>query len=191
MWKVFKKSLGVLLIFTLIVGVIYPTFITVCAQTFFKDKANGSLIERNGEVVASKLIGQNFTSPEYFWGRPSATADYPYNGVGGAGSNKTPAGDELKEIIAKRVEELQKYNGTEEKIPVDLVTASGSGLDPDISLAAAEYQVKRVAEARNMSEEKVQSIIDELKQKRILGFFGETYINVVELNLKLDEVQNR
>ena len=189
MWKVFKKSLGILLIFTLIVGVIYPTFITVCAQTFFKDKANGSLIVKDGEVVASKLIGQNFTSPEYFWGRPSATVDYPYNGVGGSGSNKTPAGDELEEIIKKRIEELQKYNGTDEEIPVDLVTASGSGLDPDISLAAAEYQVKRVAEARNMSEEEVQSIVDELKQKRILGFFGETYVNVVELNLRLDEIQ--
>ena len=95
----------------------------------------------------------------------------------------------MEEIIAKRVEELQKYNGTDEEIPVDLVTASGSGLDPDISLAAAEYQVKRVAEARNMREEEVQSIVDELKQKRILGFFGETYVNVVELNLRLDEIQ--
>ncbi len=189
MWQIFKKSLGVLLIFTLIVGIIYPTFITVCAQTFFKDKANGSLIVKDGEIVASKLIGQNFTSPEYFWGRPSAAVDYPYNGIGGAGSNKTPAGDELEEIIKIRIEELQKYNGKDEEIPVDLVTASGSGLDPDISVAAAEYQVKRVAEARNMSEEEVQSIVDELKQKRILGFFGETYVNVVELNLKLDKIQ--
>lgn len=189
MWKVFKKALGVLLIFTLIVGIIYPTFITVCAQTFFKDKANGSLIEKDGVVVASKLIGQNFTSPEYFWGRPSETTDYPYNSVGGSGSNKTPAGDELEEVIAKRIEELQKYNGTDEEIPVDLVTASGSGLDPDISVAAAEYQVQRISEARDMSEEEVQNVIDELKHKRILGFFGETYVNVVELNLKLDEIQ--
>lgn len=190
MWKVFKKALGVLLIFTLIVGIIYPTFITVCAQTFFKDKANGSLIVKDGEVVASTLIGQNFTSSKYFWGRPSATADYPYNGVGGSGSNKSPASDEMKKVIEERVKELQKYNGTDEKIPVDLVTASGSGLDPDISLAGAEYQVKRVAESRDMSEEEVQKVIDEVKQKRILGFFGETYVNVVELNLRLDEVQS-
>lgn len=189
MWKVFKKAVGVLLIFTLIVGIIYPTFITVCAQIFFKDKANGSLIEKDGVIVASKLVGQNFTSPEYFWGRPSATANYPYNGVGGSGSNKSPASDEFEEVIKERVEELQKYNGTDEKIPVDLVTASGSGLDPDISLAAAEYQVGRVAEARGMSEEAVKKIVDEVKQRRILGFFGETYVNVVELNLKLDDIQ--
>ncbi len=189
MWKVFKKSLAVLLIFTLIVGVVYPTFITVCAQTVFKDKANGSLIVKDGYVVASKLIGQNFTSPKYFWGRPSATADYPYNAVAGAGSNKSPAGDEIDEVIKERIKELQKYNGTDEKIPVDLVTASASGLDPDISLAAAEYQVSRVAEARGITEEEVQKVVDEVKQKRILGFFGETYVNVVELNLKLDDIQ--
>ena len=186
MWKIFKKSLGVLLIFTLIVGIIYPTFITVCAQTFFKDKANGSLIVKDGEVVASKLIGQNFTSPEYFWGRPSATVDYPYNGVGGSGSNKTPAGDELEEIIKKRIEELQKYNGTDEEIPVDLVTASGSGLDPHLSVAAAEYQVDRIARERNMSKDEVESIIDKYTNKRFLGVFGEETVNVLQVNLALD-----
>lgn len=189
MWKLFKKSLSVLLMFTLILGVIYPTFITVCAQTFFKDKANGSLIVKNGEVVASKLIGQNFTSPEYFWGRPSATKDYPYNSSEGAGLNKSPAGDEISDIIEERIAELKKYNNSGEKIPVDLVTTSASGLDPDISLAAAEYQVERVAKARGMKEEEVEEIINEVKHRRILGFFGESYINVVELNLKLDDVK--
>lgn len=190
MLKILKKALGVILIFTVLTGVIYPTIVTVVAQTFFADKANGSLIEKDGEVVASKYIGQNFTSDKYFRGRPSATAEYPYNTLASTGSNKSPASDEYEKVVQERIEYLQDIYGSNNDIPVDLVTASASGVDPDISIAAMEYQVDRVAKARNMSSEEVLSIANDLKEERVFGIFGEPHINVVELNLALDNYQN-
>ena len=183
----------VLLALTVITGVIYPLAITSIAQLAFPHQANGSLIYRNGKPVGSELIGQQFDDPKYFWGRLSATGDYPYNAfnaqtlTGSSGSNYGPINPALLKAVQDRVDALRKADpGNTTPIPVDLVTASGSGLDPNISVAAALYQAPRVARLRGLSVEQVKQLIAQYAQGRQLGFLGEPSVNVLELNLALD-----
>jgi K+-transporting ATPase ATPase C chain len=167
---------------TVITGVAYPLIVTGISQVLFRDQANGSLIVRNEKVVGSSLIGQPFSDPKYFWGRPSATSPMPYNGAASSGSNQGPTNPALKEAVEGRI----KDHGGKTPVPADLVTASGSGLDPHISPAAAEYQVARVAKARSIPEEKVRALVTEHSEGRQLGILGEPRVNVLRLNLALD-----
>jgi K+-transporting ATPase ATPase C chain len=176
------QAIRMLIVMTLITGVVYPLLVTGIAQVAFKDQANGSLIEKDGKVVGSALIGQPFSDPKYFWGRPSATSPMPYNGASSSGSNQGPTNPALKEAIEGRVKDL----GGKTPVPVDLVTASGSGLDPHISPAAAAYQVERIAKARNLPEEKLRALIEQHTEGRQLGVLGEPRVNVLRLNLALD-----
>ena len=181
-----------LLLFTMLTGIIYPLVVTGIAQVVFPDKANGSIIIKNGKSVGSALIGQQFDNPKYFWGRPSATMPYPYNGSASSGSNLGPNNPDLMKAVQARIDALHAADPVnEEKIPVDLVTASGSGLDPHISLAAAEYQVRRVAKTRGMDESAVRALIVQHTQGRWIGLFGEPVVNVLELNLALHGQDNR
>jgi K+-transporting ATPase ATPase C chain len=182
-----------LLIFTLITGVIYPLVVTGIAQVAFPHQANGSLIVIDGKAYGSELIGQQFDAPKYFWGRLSATGAFPYNAfnaetlTGSSGSNYGPLNPALTEMVQARVDALKAADpANTAPIPVDLVTASGSGLDPHISIAAALYQVHRVAQARGLSDEAVRSIVNQYTEGRQFGFLGEPRVNVLELNLALD-----
>jgi len=184
------QSIRALIVFTLITGIAYPLVVTGIAQVAFKDQANGSLIEKDGKVLGSRLIGQPFSDPKYFWSRPSATSPLPYNGGSSSGSNQGPTNPALKEAVEGRVEALREAGGDPAKpVPVDLVTASGSGLDPHISPAAAEYQVARVARARNLPEDRVRELVQKHTQGRQLGFLGEPVVNVLTLNLTLDSLR--
>ena len=190
MFKQIRPALVLLALFNLITGLIYPLVMTGLAQLIFPRQANGSLIERDGEIFGSELIGQPFDDPAYFWGRLSATAPVPYNAAASSGSNLGPTNPALEEVVRARVEALQSADpGNSLPIPVDLVTASGSGLDPHISVAAAQYQVPRVARARGLSEAQVFSLVAERTEGRTLGFLGEPRVNVLELNLALDGIQ--
>jgi K+-transporting ATPase ATPase C chain len=174
---------------TLLTGVVYPLVITGIAQVVFPGAANGSLIERDGQVVGSSLIGQAFSNPAYFWSRPSATAPFPYNAAASSGSNLGPLNRDFLLAIKGRVDALraaQPGSAAASQIPVDLVTASASGLDPHLSPAAAEYQVARVAQARGLPEERVRQLVDDHTEGRQLGLLGERRVNVLELNLALD-----
>jgi len=186
-----RSAFILLLIFTGLTGIIYPALITVIAQSLFPHQANGSLIEVKGKIVGSKLIGQNFTDPKYFWGRPSATLPFPYNAANSSGSNLGPSNPDL---FAKVKAEIAKFHQADplnpDLIPVDLVTASGSGLDPEISPLAAFYQIPRVARARGLSETELKILVDSVIKQRTFGFLGEPRINVLELNLALDKMQN-
>lgn len=185
-----RPALTAILIFTLMTGVIYPLVVTGVAQLVFPRQANGSLIVRNGQAVGSGLIGQSFDDPKYFWGRLSATGPYPYNAVASSGSNLGPSNPALMDAVQARVSALKAAAPTNtQPIPVDLVTASGSGLDPDISVAAALYQVPRVARERNMSEADVRALITKVTEERQFGFLGEPRVNVLKLNLALDETR--
>lgn len=186
--KVLARALKLLIIMIGITGIIYPLTVTAIGQVFFENKANGSIIEDNGKQVGSELIGQNFSDPKYFWGRPSSTVDYPYNALGSAGSNKSPVSDELDNAIKERVATLKKFDNSGKQIPVDLVTASASGLDPHISIESAKYQVSRVAKLRNISEETLSTLIDNIAEKPVLDMFGTPKINVLKLNLELDKI---
>jgi len=179
------QSIRMLVVMTVITGVAYPLLVTGIAQVAFKDKANGSLLFRENKVIGSSLIGQPFSDPKYFWGRPSATSPMPYNGAASSGSNQGPTNPALKEAIEGRI----KDHGGKTPIPVDLVTASGSGLDPHISPAAAEYQIARVARARKIDEAKLQNLVQQHTQGRQLGFLGEPTVNVLQLNLALDTLK--
>jgi len=177
-------------IFTLLTGIFYPLVITGIAQLIFPHKANGSLIVQNGQVLGSELIGQQFDDPRYFWGRLSATGPFPYNAAASTGSNLGPMNQSLTDQVSVRIAALKAADpDNDTPIPVDLVTASGSGLDPDISIAAAQYQVRRVATARGLSEEVVRSLIESNTQERQFGLLGEPRINVLDLNLALDEIK--
>src|SRR5262245_32090052 len=177
------QSLRILVVFTVITGIAYPLVITGVSQVAFKDQANGSLIVRDGKVVGSRLIGQAFSDPKYFWSRPSATSPMPYNGAASSGSNQGPTNPALKEAVEERIKAL----GSEARpVPVDLVTASGSGLDPHISPAAAEYQISRVAKARNMPEDRLRELLARHTEAGQLGVLGEPRVNVLRLNLALD-----
>jgi K+-transporting ATPase ATPase C chain len=185
-----RPALVSLAVFTLLTGVFYPLLITGIAQAFFPHQANGSLIILNGRVVGSQLIGQPFDDPRYFWGRLSATRPYPYNAAASGGSNLGPTNPALLGEVLTRIADLKAASPTNTApIPVDLVTASGSGLDPDISLAAALYQVPRVAKARGLSAETLQALVKQYTQGRQFGILGEPRVNVLELNLALDAIK--
>jgi K+-transporting ATPase ATPase C chain len=179
-----------LLLFTLITGGVYPLLVTGIAQLIFPSQANGSLIHRDGTVVGSDLIGQSFDAPNYFWGRLSATGSFPYNAAASSGSNYGPLNPAFISAVQARIDALHTADpGNNQPIPVDLVTASGSGLDPNISIAAAMYQMPRVARARGMPESDVIALVNRYTENRQLGFLGEPRVNILRLNLALDALQ--
>lgn len=182
-----RPALTMLLLLTVLTGLGYPLMVTGMAQVFFPDQAGGSLIVQNGKVIGSKLIGQYFDKAEYFWGRPSATAPFPYNAAASGGSNLGPTNPTLIEEVKAREAALRAADpDNDSPIPVDLVTASGSGLDPHISPAAALYQVKRVARARGLDEAIVQTLVAEHTEERQFKVLGERRVNVLQMNLALD-----
>jgi potassium-transporting ATPase KdpC subunit len=190
MLKQLKTALIILGIFTVITGIIYPLFITGIAQAFFHRQANGSLMETDGTVQGSELIGQQFTDPEYFWGRVSSTTPFPYNAAASSGSNYGPSNPALVDAVQARIDALKAVDPENDApVPVDLVTSSGSGLDPDISVAAADYQVARVARYRGLSEEKVYELVRKYTEGRQFGILGEPRVNVLKLNLALDAMK--
>jgi potassium-transporting ATPase KdpC subunit len=192
MFKQFRPVFIVFLALTILTGIVYPLLVTGVAQLILPGKANGSLIPGQRGYAGSELIGQPFDDPKYFWGRLSATPDFPYNSASSAGSNLGPANPALVEAVKARIEALQKADpGNKSSVPIDLVTSSGSGLDPHISPAAALYQVARVARARGLSKEQVRSLVDQSTDPRQWGFLGEPRVNVLELNLALDRIQNK
>jgi potassium-transporting ATPase KdpC subunit len=173
-----------------VTGAIYPLAVTGLAQLLFPASANGSLIERDGQLVGSSLIGQSFADPKYFWGRPSATTRMPYDASASSGSNYGPLSEALEDAVRTRVEALVAADPEHRKpVPVDLVTSSGSGLDPHVSPAGAEYQVARIAKARGLAPSVVADLVAEHIEGRLLGFLGEPRVNVLELNLALDAPQ--
>lgn len=192
-----RQVIGVLVLLTVMTGVIYPLIVTGIAQMLFPHQANGSLIVRDGKAVGSELIGQQFTRAKYFWPRPSATTvtgnsgvALPYNGENSGGSNLGPLNPLLAEKVAESVEALRLADPTHRSaVPVDLVTASASGLDPDISVAAAEYQIPRVARARGTDEATIRRLVAENTSPRQLGVLGEPRVNVLALNLALDRLK--
>lgn len=182
-----RPALTMLLILTVLTGLVYPLSVTGLAQVFFPEQANGSLIVHNGQVVGSKLIGQYFDKPEYFWSRPSATSPFPYNAAASSGSNLGPTNSALIEAVKARVTALRSADpSSNTPVPVDLVTASASGLDPHISPAAAMYQVNRVARARGLDERRVRELVARNIEGRQFALFGEPRVNVLELNLALN-----
>ncbi len=188
-----KPAIIMLALLTLITGVIYPLVVTVIAQVAFPAQANGSLIMKDGQAIGSHLIGQQFDDPKYFWGRLSATSTYPYNAfdantlTASSGSNYGPLNPDLMKLVQGRIDALKAADpGNTQPIPVDLVTSSASGLDPDISPAAAAYQVARVARVRSLDVSVVQQLVAQHTKNRDLGILGEPRVNVLELNLALD-----
>jgi len=177
----------ILLLLTLVTGVAYPLLVTAIAQAVFPSQAQGSLIVKDGKVVGSRLIGQPFDDPKYFWSRPSATSPFADNAGSSAGSNLSPTNPDLVKAVQSRVDALRAADpGNTAPVPVDLVTASGSGLDPHITPAAALYQVPRVAKARGVQPEAVRQMVERHIEGRFLGLLGEPRVNVLELNLVLD-----
>lgn len=190
-FKHLRRAIVTILMFTVITGLLYPLLVTGLAQVVFPGKANGSLLKKDGRVVGSELIGQPFSNPKYFWGRLSATSPFAYNAGASSGSNYGPLNPALLDAVKKRVQDLRAADPENtQPIPVDLVTASGSGLDPHISMAAAQYQISRVARSRGMSEEQVHSLLDQYTEGRQFSFLGEARVNVLELNLALDEMKS-
>lgn len=187
MLKEIRAAVLLFAVFTAILGFAYPLVVTGVAQVAFTAQADGSLIRVGGRVVGSQLIGQEFSDPKYFWGRISATSPYPYDGDASTGSNLGPTNPALFDQMKDRIAALKAADpGNTAPIPVDLVTASGSGLDPEISPAAADYQVARVARVRHMSESAVWALVAKYTRRRQFGFLGEPRVNVLELNLALD-----
>ncbi len=185
----FRPALVLLVLFTLITGLAYPAVVTSIALVAMPDKANGSLIVQNGKAVGSALIGQPFSDPKHFWSRPSATSPYPYNASSSSGSNQGPTNPALIDAVNDRIKALRAADPDNKAlVPVDLVTASASGLDPHISPAAAEYQVNRVAKARNLAPDQVRALVARYTEGRQLGFLGEPVVHVLQLNLALDKL---
>ncbi|MBJ7600064.1 MAG: potassium-transporting ATPase subunit KdpC [Candidatus Dormibacteraeota bacterium] len=194
------RALRLTLVVAVVTGLIYPLVITGAAQVAFHDQANGSLVTKNGQTVGSRLIGQYFTKPEYFHGRLSSTVDpsnptraLPYNAANSAGSNLGPSNKALIDRVSKDVNTTRQENGLPSgtQVPVDLVTSDFSGVDPDVSEAAALIQVNRVASARNLDPAKVRSLIERHVQGRVLGMFGEAHVNVLDVNMALDSGEAR
>ncbi|AOB32346.1 hypothetical protein AKI39_18890 [Bordetella sp. H567] len=184
---ILRPALVVFAILSLVTGLAYPYATTGVAQLLFPHEANGSLIEQDGRVLGSSLIGQSFSSPRYFWGRLSATAPMPYNASASGGSNLGPSNPALADAAKARIQALRAADpGNIRPIPVDLVSASGSGLDPDISIAAADYQIDRVARARNLSTLEVAKRVQAHTRRPWFGLLGEPVVNVLALNLDLD-----
>ena len=191
MMSQFRPAIVIFLVLTVITGILYPLAVTGIAQVIFPFQANGSVIVQNGQAVGSGLIGQQFDDPKYFWGRLSATGPFPYNSAASSGSNYGPLNPALLQAVQARVDALHAaVPGNTAPIPVDLVTASGSGLDPDISPAAALYQVARVARVRGLSADTVTQLVNQHTQGRQFFIFGEPRVNVLELNLALDTGSN-
>lgn len=185
-----RPALVLLGVLTLITGFLYPLVITGLGQMLFPRQANGSLIMKDGKPVGSSLIGQPFDAPKYFWGRPSATSPFPYNAAASSGSNLGPTNDALIKAVQARIDALKTADPDNPlPLPVDLVTASGSGLDPHISPASAAYQVRRVARARGMEEAVVSQLVSLHSEGRQLGILGEPRVNVLTLNLSLDTLK--
>ncbi|BCL74716.1 potassium-transporting ATPase KdpC subunit [Jeongeupia sp. HS-3] len=182
-----RPAITIFVLLTALTGVIYPALVTGAAQVAFPHQANGSVIVKDGKAIGSELIGQNFTEPKYFWGRPSATGPMAYNGGASSGSNLGPTNPALVDAAKARVATLKAADpGNAAPVPVDLVTASASGLDPDISPEAAAYQIGRVAKARNLSIPQVEALVAANTAGRQWGVFGEARVNVLKLNLALD-----
>ncbi|MBV5297263.1 MAG: potassium-transporting ATPase subunit KdpC [Rhodoferax sp.] len=190
MKTIVRPALVLFFILTLLTGVAYPLLVTGLAQALFPAQAGGSLILRNGKPVGSTLIGQNFTDPKHFWGRPSATGPMPYNAQASSGSNLGPLNPALTDAVKSRIEALRAADpGNTAPVPVDLVTASASGLDPHISPAAANFQVARVAKARGLPAAKVQALVEHAIQHPLAAWLGEPGVNVLQLNLALDALR--
>ena len=184
-----RPALTLFVLLSLVTGLLYPLAVTGIAQVAFSDSANGSLITRDGKAVGSALIGQAFTDPGHFWGRPSATAPMPYNAANSGGSNQGPSNPALAEAVRARIAALRAADpGQTAAVPVDLVTASASGLDPHISRAAADYQTARVARARGLPEAQVRALVAQHTEAPLLGFIGEARVHVLRLNLALDQL---
>jgi K+-transporting ATPase ATPase C chain len=188
--RLFRPALSLLLLLTILLGAVYPLVITVIARLAFPMRAAGSLVYRDNTLIGSQLIGQNFTDPRYFWSRPSATTLQPYNGSASGGSNLGPLNPALVERVQASVKVLRAADpGNHLPVPIDLVTTSASGLDPDISLAAAHYQAARVARLRQLPLARVEALIAQQQQGRLFGLIGEPRVNVLALNLALDAVR--
>jgi K+-transporting ATPase ATPase C chain len=186
-----KTSVRMLALLSVLTGVIYPLFVTLVAQQIFSAEANGSLIIVDGKNIGSALIGQHFDAPQYFWGRPSATQPYAYNAANSTGSNFGPSNPEYLNLIKLRIQSLQQTNPDHRAlVPMDLITASGSGLDPDITPAAAFYQAARVAAANHLTVSEIEMLINRLISNRTMGIFGEPRVNVLTLNLALDQLRS-
>ena len=181
-----RPAVSLFVVLTVVTGVVYPLAVTGVAKAAFPNQAAGSLIVQDGKTVGSSLIGQNFTDPKYFWGRPSATSPMAYNGQGSGGSNLGPLNPALTDAVKGRVDALRAADpGNKAAVPVDLVTTSASGLDPEISVAAAEYQVPRIARLRRLSPEVVEGIVARHTEGRLFGLLGEQRVNVLDMNLEL------
>ena len=185
-----RAALVLLALLGVLTGIVYPLLVTAIARTFFPVEAAGSLVVRNGRAVGSRLIGQSFSDPGHFWGRPSATTPQPYNATGSTGSSLGPLNPALLDTIKARIAALRAADpDNTAPVPVDLVTASGSGLDPDISVAAANYQAARVARVRGLDVARVRALIAAHTEGRLLGVLGEPRVNVLELNLALERLK--
>ena len=190
MVKILRPVIVSLVVFTFITGIVYPLSVTVVAQLLFPVQANGSVMMNKGKPAGSSLIGQPFDDPEYFWGRLSATQPFPYNAASSGGSNLAQTNPDLLKHAQERIARLHAADPqTLAPVPADLATASGSGLDPDISPAAAEYQIKRIAKARGMDEAKVRMLVMKHTEGRLVGILGEPRANVLELNTALDRMK--
>jgi K+-transporting ATPase ATPase C chain len=187
MFTQLRSAILVFVVLTLITGVAYPLAVTLIAQTVFPHQANGSLILRDGKLVGSELLGQAFDDPKYFWGRPSATSAFADDASSSSGSNLGPTNPAQFDAVRARIDALKKVQPESSgPVPIDLVTASASGLDPEISPAAAEYQIARVAKARNLTQDKVRQLVAGNTTGRTFGLLGEPRVNVLQLNLDLD-----
>jgi potassium-transporting ATPase KdpC subunit len=190
MKTILRPVIVLFVMLTIVTGLLYPAIVTAIGQAAFNHQANGSLMELDGKVVGSEIIGQQFDAPKYFWGRLSATTPNPYNGINSSGSNLGPTNPALADVVKARIAALHEADpDNKAEVPVDLVTASGSGLDPEISPAAAAYQVQRVAKARGLSVAQVEALVAQATSGRQFGVIGEARVNVLKLNLALDRAR--